>query len=121
MRFPKRVRIGAVTYQIVWYDELEQIDDGKVFQRYGECVPQLGEIHLWRGMPVDMAWRVLLHEVLHAMAHEAAVDMEEAIPQHIDSVFLGFLLDNGFLTMDPFPDRDERARAKVAAKWRPAS
>lgn len=73
MRIPKKVKIGAYNYTVVYKDDLRE--DGHSV--WGLCDANNNKIYLKKGMTGRRKLEVFIHEALHAIEDSYGVSLGE--------------------------------------------
>lgn len=92
-KIPTHIRItAATTYRVLW-----AIDFAKKDNRHGECDFEAKTITLNTHSSVTKAYCTLIHEVLHAIAHEYGVLIPHGLIDELEMPVLKILKLNGWL------------------------
>lgn len=97
MKIPKKVKIGAHIYEVVFRDDM---DDANL----GVCRPAKLKIFVDSTLPQSQKEETFLHEVLHAIFHQVGlsqprdIDGEEKQVQSIAHSLYQFLKENKLLS-----------------------
>jgi hypothetical protein len=93
MKIPAKIRIKPrVTYQIVWVDEFASNPDHR-----GECWFDARTIALCKGMNAGLTMETLLHELLHAVAHEYEFEIPHKSIYALEGALHSILKLNGLI------------------------
>lgn len=90
---PTKVRIGSVDYFVTEHTDLH--DNGR--ELLGHVLYDCTAIKLEEHMPVQRKVGVLIHEIVHAIFHEAGyTEQDEDMVTRLSNVLHGVLRDNDF-------------------------
>lgn len=94
MKIPAGVKVGGIDYQIEVVDHLPHEDAG---YKWGECDYQKAKIQLWKELSKQKRKQTFIHELTHAIFHEAGIDdQDEDQINRVAIVLHQVLLDNKF-------------------------
>ena len=95
MNIPKQVKINGIIYEIIEIDP----KDGKLvkIRNWGEINFEESKIYLNKNIETTRKWKILFHEVLHAIECDNEMDSKEEYIQTISGNFYAFLKDNNLL------------------------
>lgn len=94
MKIPTGVKVGGTNYQIEVMDHLPHEDAG---YKWGECDYQKAKIQLWKELSKQKRKQTFIHELTHAIFHEAGIDdQDEDQINRVAIVLHQVLLDNKF-------------------------
>lgn len=71
---PKSVKVGGVTYNVKL---VEYLPHEEVGNKWGECDYQRSTIKIWEGLSPEKKEQTFIHELTHAIAHEAGIDEQD--------------------------------------------
>lgn len=74
MDIPKSIKVGGINYKVELVDFLTH--DG-VGTKWGECDYQHSVIKIWNGLSAEKQEQTFIHELTHAIAHEAGIDDQD--------------------------------------------
>jgi len=74
MKIPIKIKVGGIIYQIKMVDYLPTEEAGS---KWGECDYQRGIIRIWKGLSREKQEQTFVHELTHAIAHEAGIDNQD--------------------------------------------
>lgn len=74
MKIPTKIKVGAINYQVELVSYLPTEDGG---QKWGECDYQTSVIKIWDKLSVEKQEQTFIHELTHAIAHEASIDNQD--------------------------------------------
>lgn len=74
MLIPKNIKVGAINYQVELVPHLPTEDEG---YKWGECDYQTSVIKIWDKLSVEKQEQTFIHELTHAIAHEAGIDNQD--------------------------------------------
>ena len=113
MKFPEKVRIGPLWFDVVMCDRISAPrGDNAYGHRFGEIDFAHLEIRICAVSKASQRWETLLHEVLHGFSSEVPDGLELTEDQivAISPYLMSFLLDNGFLEIEELTEYEERVR-----------
>ena len=88
----KQFRVGPVDYTVEMVDGLDSR-----YNLFGQVEYVAARIEIAEGMPETRVNDTLIHELLHAMLHEAGYDeQDEQLVRRLGSVLTQVLRDNDF-------------------------
>ena len=94
MKIPLEVKVGGINYQIELVDHLPHEDAG---YKWGECDYQAAKIRIWKELSEQKKQQTFIHELTHAVFHEAGLDeQDEDQINRVAIVLHQLLLDNAF-------------------------
>jgi len=95
MNIPKQVKINGIIYNIIEQDP----KDGKLvkIRNWGLIDFEEGKIYINGNIETQRKWKILFHEVLHAIETDNEMDSQESYIQTMSSGFYAFLKDNNLL------------------------
>jgi hypothetical protein len=90
--FPGTIKFGSIVYEVIITDNLQDSDNRQACD--GQIEYRKGLIRLQSDQASDVMRSVLLHEVVHGVAHYADVELNERQVQRMALVLGAVLLDN---------------------------
>lgn len=104
-------------YPVILQDRIAvQGNNTRTEERFGEIDYAETVIRIARYASIWQRWESLMHEALHGMDAETDTKLTEKQVSLLGSLLTSFLLDNGFLTVEPFDDVEEAERQDSIAK-----
>jgi hypothetical protein len=95
MNIPKSVKISGIIYDVI---EIEPKDGNLVkIKNWGEINHGESKIYLDKTIEPQRKWKILFHEILHAIELDNDLDSSEQYIQTISCSFYAFLKDNNLL------------------------
>ena len=116
MKFPKKLKIGGLTYAVTFVRRIIG-NDG---ERAGEICYLSNEIRLIDSLSAEGRWLTLIHESLHGLSYGLPIEQhltEEQVTVLAPWLYQ-FMVDNGFLKVEPLTEYAERARMQRLADSR---
>lgn len=74
MEIPKNIKVGGITYNVELVEYLPHEEAGN---KWGECDYQHSTIKIWKGLSLEKQGQTFIHELTHAIAHEAGIDDQD--------------------------------------------
>jgi hypothetical protein len=90
MQLPEQIRIGALTYAVEVLPGIGMLEEG----RYGLCRAASQRIELSAEIGEGLRIQTFLHEIIHAISFERAIDLKERQVDQLANGLLAFLVDN---------------------------
>ena len=93
MKIPKKIKIGALTYDVLRCDEVI-VNNEEVA---GSVSPSLQQIKIQKDLGEDFKNLVLIHEIVHAIAHHAGrgdLYEDESVIECFANGFAQVMVDN---------------------------
>lgn len=93
MKIPKikKIRIGSSHYNVIYVDDLR---DEKGKRLFGRIWQDKKIIEIDRGCCYETQLQALLHEDLHGICWEQAIDDDEDLVEPISNGLFAFIMDN---------------------------
>ncbi|MGX7299090.1 hypothetical protein [Enterococcus gilvus] len=94
MKIPTEIKVGGILYHVQLVDHIP--NEGEGF-RWGECDYQEAKIRLWKELSDQKKHQTFVHELTHAIFHEAGIDdQDEEQINRVAIVLHEVFLDNTF-------------------------
>ncbi|MET8824195.1 MULTISPECIES: ImmA/IrrE family metallo-endopeptidase [Bacillati] len=94
MKIPSEIKVAGINYQVSIADHLPSEDAG---YKWGECNYQDAEIRIWNELSDQKKDQTFVHELTHAIFHEAGIDdQDEDQINRVGMVLYQVLRDNAF-------------------------
>ena len=74
MTIPSEIKVGGINYKVEIVDHLPHEETG---YKWGECDYQRGTIKIWKELSSEKQEQTFIHELTHAIAHEAGIDNQD--------------------------------------------
>ena len=94
MKIPLEIKVGGINYQVELVDHIAY--EGEGF-RWGECNYQEAKIRIWKELSEQKRHQTFIHELTHAIFHEAGIDdQDEEQINRVAIVLHEVFIDNTF-------------------------
>ncbi|HFE9852679.1 TPA: ImmA/IrrE family metallo-endopeptidase [Enterococcus faecalis] len=74
MLIPKSIKVGSINYRVELVAHIPTEDEG---YKWGECDYQNSVIRIWDKLSTEKQEQTFIHELTHAIAHEAGIDDQD--------------------------------------------
>jgi hypothetical protein len=91
MRIPRKIKVGAYTFKIVYKDELEEVIDK---QMVGCCDPNKQQIFIKHGQIKSQEISTFLHEWIEAANHIYGIGLKHIQIEALEAAMYQLLTEN---------------------------
>ncbi len=92
MAIPKKLKIGPSTHRVNYPKVVRLTESGKELN--GSILFDDQVVNIRSGLPAARRAEVLLHEVMHGIAHDRSIDLDEEDVTQMARGWLAFIIDN---------------------------
>lgn len=91
MRIPRRIKVGAYTFKVVFKDELEEAVDRLMV---GKCDPNKQEIFIKQGQTKVQEFSTFIHEWIEAANYIYGIGLKHIQIESLESAMYQFITEN---------------------------